>query len=713
MLDICEKDNNLLPLMRGREFDEDSDPDNELTKRRRILMISDGFSYNSTKQATATSFSSPDTQRLRKHTRYLGDAMFAFGDDHNASMSAQVKIGGSDGILGMIESGLKLRKIDEDEIPAHVLGTDWEPFASMDLDIHLDVPRKNGSNTPCDLGFGADASSACSLASTHGPTSKFFSCDKCMVARKDQGSDPKCEAAIPRNFLNTLALAHFHIGSDPVISKLLPSWAKRKYGRRLQGKCPAPNCGKDLSAASVKADLLRKAAMPAAALAKADLAHRKDHFDVHWLQRMYVPHSTKRVARDGLHGLTNGVGNSITVTFNAVPYEGNPCPKRVAANKFLRSKGVRCPWRFPTAPPKKKNARPRKAPIGPAARKFLNNPLVLPKLHAIFYGEELSATERDEMEAAAEAAEVAIGADTEQAQSSRGQTRAGQARRPQATAAGESARPRAAASTDASDAESEGGWSDASGASAAGSSAGASGCDGDDDDDGDVVHPHEEQMEQLPDGVEVGGKSTSARVWLALQKFQTKAHEDFDDRVPAERTRNGTEGQVLGKRWRDCLNRHCGGNANWFYPHHEAFHYHEDIDANGSRKRNCTSGREAKNKIRRARKRRIFGGGARLSNTTERADGARVWHVPLKVADLDEDGNEVGTYHTVWYYKRANAPDFQHQARHEAITRHLEMERPAPRALTPQQLDVKADKDGVRDAERQQLAVALLHLSRA
>ena len=710
MLDICEKDDNLLPLKRGRDFGEASDPDNPLTQRRRILMISDGYGYDSTKQATSTSFSSPDVIRLKKHPRYLGDTMFAFGDDHYASMAAQVKVGGPDSILSTIESGLELRQVAEDEIPPHVLGTDWEPFASMDLDIYLDVPRKDGSSTPCDLGFGADASSACSLASTHGPTSKFYSCDKCMVARKDQGSDAKCEAAIPRTFLNTHALAHFHIGSDPMISKLIPNWAKRKYGRRLLSKCPAPNCGKELSAASVRADTLRKAAMSATQLAKEDLIHRKSHFDVHWLQRQYVPHSTKRVARDGLHSTTNTVGNTIVVTFNAVPYEGDPCPKRVKANKFLRSKGVRIPWRFSTKRPPKKNARPRKAPIGPAARKFLNNPLVLPTLHTIFYGEELSTAEREELEEAAEAAQEVMGADADaEARSSRGQSRASQARRPQATSAGESSRPRAGGSSGhASDAQSDGGDSNTSAAES------FTGQSADDEGDSDVEHPDEDSMESLPDDVTVGGKTTSARAWLDLMKFQIKAHEDFDDRLPAERTRNGIEGQALGKKWRDSLNRHCGGNANWFYPHNEAFHYREDVEANGSRKGTSTDAHEAKNKIRRQRKKRIFGGGARNSNTSERAaDGARVWHVPLKVADVDDDGNETGTYHTTWYYKKANAPDFKYQARHEAITRCLEMERPAPRALKPQQQDVKADKDGKRDAERLQLADAMLRLAQA
>ena len=131
MLDICEKDDNLLPLKRGRDFDEDSepDPDNQLTQRRRVLMISDGFTYDSTKQACATSFSSPDTKKLHKHTRYLGDAMFAYGDDHHASMAAQVKIGGGDGILGMIESGLmrSAQRPSASQIHAQIAEETWEP----------------------------------------------------------------------------------------------------------------------------------------------------------------------------------------------------------------------------------------------------------------------------------------------------------------------------------------------------------------------------------------------------------------------------------------------------------------------------------------------------------------------------------------------------------------------------------------------------------
>ena len=316
----------------------------------------------------------------------------------------------------------------------------------------------------------------------------------------------------------------------------------------------------------------------------------------------------------------------------------------------------------------------------------------------------------------------------QQARSGRGATRASQTARPRPTAAGESARPRAASgragtsSADASDA-SDASASDASSAcSSASGESGDEGGAGDDESGDEIVRPQEEQMEEAPtvtprrQGDEVvGGAETSAACWISLSKFQTKVYEDFDDRDPEERERNGTEGQALGKAWGNALNRHSGGNANWFYPHDASEHYHEDVVANGSRKRNCTSAHEAMNKIRRARKRRVFGGGMRKSTTTEHernGESVRCWDVPLKVADRDSNGDETGTYHTVWYRKRANDPDFKAVQRHEAITRRLEAEKPAPRLLKPRQQEVKAESDAARDQGRHQMVQGLEEIQR-
>jgi hypothetical protein len=373
-----------------------------------------------------------------------------------------------------------------------------------------------------------------------------------------------------------------------------------------------------------------------------------------------------------------------------------------------------------------------------AARKFLNHPLVLPTLHKIFYEEELSAATVEQLEEAAEAADAAM-QDAEQEQQARrapGATRASQtARRPRPTAAAESSRPRAASGgagtssagasdadasdADASDADSA--CSNASGDSSANES-GDEGGAADDESEDEIIRPQEERMEQAPmvtpkrqGGNVVGGAETSAACWISLSKFQIKVYEDFDDRDPEERERNGTEGQALGKAWGNALNRHSGGNANWFYPHDASEHYHEDVVANGSRKRNCTSAHEAMNKIRRARKRRVFGGGMRKSTTTEHernGESVRCWDVPLKVADRDSNGDETGTYHTVWYRKRANDPDFKAVQRHEAITRRLEAEKPAPRLLKPRQQEVKAESDAKRDAGRQQMVQSLEEIQR-
>ena len=729
VLDICEKDDNLLPLI-----PLSSDNSNPLLAHRRMLMISDGYKHDSTKGATATSFSSPDMKRLLKHTRYLGDTCFAFGDDHHASMEAQVKVGGDDGILGMIESALDLDYVDDDGLPTVVRGTPWEEYSRYEVVIHPDVPRKDGSVTPCDLTFGADAANASALASMHGPTDKFYSCDKCTVARKDQTDDAKCAAAVPRTYAQTLALAHFNIYTDQTLGKLI---TKKKLSRKKFSICPAPGCGKRLDAASVRADLLRQAAMSRSDLAKEDLTHRKKHFGIHWLRRPYAPHENKKVARDDLHGLTNPVGNTIAVTFNAVPFEGNPCPKRLKANKFIRSKGIRIKtFRFPTSAPTK-NSKPRRPPQGGDARKFLNHPLVLPELHKIFYEDELSAGTAEQLEDAAVAAEAVMATDAEQEQQARrgrGMSRASLSR-PRPTAAGEGARPRAAsdragsssahasdAASDASDADSA--RSSASGESSANETGDEYGNEGDDE-GAEVCRANAEENERMEvapvveprrqGGQVVGGAETSATCWLTLSEFQKKVYEDFDDRSPAERTRNGTEGQALGAKWANALDRHSGGNANWFYPHDAARHYKEDVEANGSRKRNGTSAHEAKNKMRRARKHRVFGGGMRKSTTTEHernGKSVRCWDVPLKVPDRDADGKEIGTYHKVWYRKEANDPDFKALQRHEAITRRIEAEKPPPLLLEPRKQDVKADSDAAREDGRRTMKQGLQAIQR-
>ena len=85
----------------------------------------------------------------------------------------------------------------------------------------------------------------------------------------------------------------------------------------------------------------------------------------------------------------------------------------------------------------------------------------------------------------------------------------------------------------------------------------------------------------------------------------------------------------------------------------------------------------------------------------------------MTVADRDANGDETGTYHTVWYRKKANDPDFKAQQRHEAITRRLQAEKPAPRLLKPRQQEVKAESDAARDAGRRQMVQSLEEIQRA
>ena len=104
-----------------------------------------------------------------------------------------------------IERGVKVTQLPVEQVPAHVRGTPWEPFARVQVDVHLDIPRGDDLFTPIDLGFGGDAASAADAHNVSGPTCKFFACDRCMVKKSEQSSTAKAKSAVRRNYANTCA----------------------------------------------------------------------------------------------------------------------------------------------------------------------------------------------------------------------------------------------------------------------------------------------------------------------------------------------------------------------------------------------------------------------------------------------------------------------------------------------------------------------------
>ena len=231
VLDLAEQDDNLLPLKRGRTFNEDSDDEgyiNELTKRHRGQYMSDAFRWGSShagKEANRIIVKSMDLKQLQGNPRYTQDQAFGFVGDDAESQRQLSQLGGEKGLAGTMAAGVMVEQLSAEDVPEHVRGTVFEPFARTLVEVDLDVPRTNSkdgcTHQPLRMHSGGDASAAAAQSNVSGPTDKHWACDLYLCAKGEQGDWAKCEKAIERTYSQTLgqqrvlslgcpALPHIH-----------------------------------------------------------------------------------------------------------------------------------------------------------------------------------------------------------------------------------------------------------------------------------------------------------------------------------------------------------------------------------------------------------------------------------------------------------------------------------------------------------------------
>ena len=174
---------------------------------------------------------------------------------------------------------------------------------------------------------------------------------------------------------------HLHLGAQT------PNLVEQLRDKRLAGLDPLTQ----LRVSKPPSTLTHRS--PRREHTRAAPRHRKLHCGVNLGKQPWLKIEPKKTVRSALHTRTNGVGNTIIVTFEALPYElrgGDECHRRLEANKVLKKAKIK--WRFRTKKPKK-GTRRRKPPQGPCARKIMGGN-VIADLCEIFYAETISEAQR-------------------------------------------------------------------------------------------------------------------------------------------------------------------------------------------------------------------------------------------------------------------------------------------------------------------------------
>eukprot|EP00966_Prymnesium_polylepis_P123857 2864174-Prymnesium_polylepis.2 len=102
---------------------------------------------------------------LHNNPRWSETVGFIFGGDDSTSMKATAGLGGDEGLA---ESGVRVTVLDDSALPPAALDEEnelFKPFAKIQVDIELDIPRADGTTTDRLLIIGGDAASAASLSS--------------------------------------------------------------------------------------------------------------------------------------------------------------------------------------------------------------------------------------------------------------------------------------------------------------------------------------------------------------------------------------------------------------------------------------------------------------------------------------------------------------------------------------------------------------------
>ena len=218
-MDRLHGDGNLLPLKRGI-YDEEDERDNPLTQKYRAEVLIDAFKYDSVKEATRMTGRFMDAAKIPNHPRYSDDFSFSFGGDKADNCRMVAGLGGERGLAGMVENGLVVYLVEDEEVPLNVRGTMFEPFSRITTEVEIQVPRTNDefeTHSPAIMCRGGDASSIASQSNKSTAVDKWYGCDWCMVARADQGNHEKSEKAPRRTLVNTIGA---HLPSNLFLSTL-------------------------------------------------------------------------------------------------------------------------------------------------------------------------------------------------------------------------------------------------------------------------------------------------------------------------------------------------------------------------------------------------------------------------------------------------------------------------------------------------------------
>ena len=222
-----------------------------------------------------------------------------------------------------MESGARANKYELSELPEHIrvpleANPMFAPLGQITVDVHLDVPLADGSTTESILLIGGDAASANALCSKVAPNDRGNPCDLCTAPKRKFHDDEFCRKAPRLNYATGMVLSHLNPLSKARLGK---------RNRELQCdsvQCPAPGCGKWINDESERADADEWAAAGVAKRQRLRRTHINTHFGATRGQEYWVVHDNRRHARSSLHLRTNGFGNNLAATLDAVPYTKLP-----------------------------------------------------------------------------------------------------------------------------------------------------------------------------------------------------------------------------------------------------------------------------------------------------------------------------------------------------------------------------------------------------
>ena len=165
-----------------------------------------------------------DTRTLHNNPLLSEDVAFVFGDDKAACMSATSLLGGPAGLYHTIEDGVKVtnRKdadLREGELLILQQNPRFAPFLRVEVEVELEVPRKDGSKTSAITIFGGDAASANAGVAQVEPNDQSFPCDQCLSARKQFHSGAENKNALRRNFALGSVLSHLNPFTESRLGK--------------------------------------------------------------------------------------------------------------------------------------------------------------------------------------------------------------------------------------------------------------------------------------------------------------------------------------------------------------------------------------------------------------------------------------------------------------------------------------------------------------